>query len=247
MEDKRRKHGKLIVLTAVLTFAALTAAVFLFITYKYKITNITITGSDKYTYEQLYEYVFENRNDENILWFRYTDGKAPKPNIPFISQVDYTIKMPGTIEVTVYEKSIVGYVEYKDSKMYFDKDGTVVESSTELLDGVVKVEGLDFYSIVVHEKLQVADMDIFPVLNDLTQYFSKYGITVDSVKVGEDNSISATVGGVKVLLGQNDDNMADKVYELGCMLDGLKGLKGTLYLDKFDKNTSNVIFKETES
>ncbi len=33
MEDKRRKHGKLIVLTAVLTFAALTAAVFLFITY----------------------------------------------------------------------------------------------------------------------------------------------------------------------------------------------------------------------
>lgn len=90
-------------------------------------------------------------------------------------------------------------------------------------------------------------MDIFPVLNDLTQYFSKYGITVDSVKVGEDNSISATVGGVKVLLGQNDDNMADKVYELGCMLDGLKGLKGTLYLDKFDKNTSNVIFKETES
>ncbi len=155
--------------------------------------------------------------------------------------------MPGTIEVTVYEKSIVGYVEYKDSKMYFDKDGTVVESSTELLDGVVKVEGLDFYSIVVHEKLQVADMDIFPVLNDLTQYFSKYGITVDSVKVGEDNSISATVGGVKVLLGQNDDNMADKVYELGCMLDGLKGLKGTLYLDKFDKNTSNVIFKETES
>lgn len=244
MADKRRKRGKPIALILILLLAAAVAAVFIFINYRYKITNITITGSDRYTYEQLYEYVFENRNDENLLWFRYTNSRAPKPDIPFISQVDYVTKMPGTIEVTVYEKSIVGYVSYKDSNMYFDKDGTVVESSAELLDGVVKVEGLDFNSIVVHEKLKVPDMEIFSVLNDLTQYFRKYGITVDSVSVGEDSSLSLAVGEVKVLLGQYDSDMADKVYELGCMMDKLDGLKGTLYLDKYDKNTSNIIFKE---
>lgn len=247
MEDKRRKRRKPIALIVILFLAAAAAGAFLFINYRYKITSVTITGSDRYTYEQLYEYVFENRNDENLLWFIYTDKKAPKPDIPFISQVDYVIKMPGTIEITVYEKSIVGYVSYKDSNMYFDKDGTVVESSAELLDGVVKVEGLDFNSIVVHEKLKVPDAEIFSVLNDLTQYFSKYGISVDSVKVGDDSSLSLAVGEVTVLLGQYDSKMADKVYELGCMMEQLKGLRGTLYLDKYDRNTSSVIFKEEAS
>lgn len=247
MAGKRKKRRKPIVLIVILPLAAALAAGFLFITYRYRITEITITGSDKYTYDQLYQYVFENRNDENLLWFQYTNRRAPKPEIPFISQVDYVIRKPGTIEVTVYEKSIVGYVEYKGSHMYFDKDGMVVESSAELLDGPVKVEGLAFGSIVVHERLSVPDPEVFTVLNDLTQYFHKYGITVDSVRVGDDGSLSAVVGRVTALLGSYDDTMADKVYELGCMMEELKGLKGTLYLDKFNKNAPNIIFKEDET
>ncbi len=78
MADKRRKRGKPIVLIVILLLAAAVAAVFIFINYRYKITNITITGSDKYTYEQLYEYVFENRNDENLLWLKYRNSRAPK-------------------------------------------------------------------------------------------------------------------------------------------------------------------------
>ncbi|MCM1308180.1 MAG: hypothetical protein NC223_06240 [Butyrivibrio sp.] len=241
---KRRRRRRAVIPIALASLAAAAAAAFLFINYRYRITDIRITGSDRYTYEQLYEYVFENRNDENLLWFKYTNSRAPKPDIPFIAQVDYAVKMPGTVEVTVYEKSIVGYVRYKDSNMYFDKDGTVVESSAELLENAVRVEGLEFDSIVVHEKLDVPNAEIFSALNDLTQYFSKYGITVDSVSVGDKSSLSLAVGEVTVLLGQYDSDMADKVYELGCMMDKLKGLKGTLYLDKYDKNTSSVIFKE---
>ena len=48
------------------------------------------------------------------------------------------------MEIIIYEKSIVGYVSYMSSYMYFDKDGIVVESSSSQLDGVPWVTGLDF-------------------------------------------------------------------------------------------------------
>lgn len=244
MAGKRRIRRKTVVLTVIALFILAATASFIYIKEKYKITEVIITGSDKYTYEQLYKYVFENRNDSNLLLFKYTNSRAPKPEIPFISKVDYVTKAPGTIEVTVYEKSIVGYVEYKGTNMYFDKDGMVVESSTEVFDDAVKVEGLEFRSIVVYEKLQVPDEKVFAVLNDLTQYLGKYGIKVDTIGVDGDNSLSVTIGEVLVLLGQSDAALADKVYELGCMAEKLAGLKGTLYLDKFDGNQSNIIFKE---
>lgn len=244
MADRRERRRKPIALIVIAVLLATAAAAVIFIAYEYKITDIKITGSDKYTYDQLYEYVFADRNDENLLLFMYTNKKAPKPEIPFIAQVDYETKMPGTIEVTVYEKSIVGYVVYKGSNMYFDKDGMVVESSTEVFDDIVKVDGLEFSSIVMHEKLKVKDGEVFAVLNDLTQYLRKYEIMVDEVGVYDENSLSVKLGDVTVLFGQSDETLADKVYELGCMTEQLKGLKGTLYLDKYNGNSANIIFKE---
>ena len=55
----------------------------------------------------------------------------------------------------VFEKSVVGYVSYMSSYMYFDKDGIIVESSVEQLPGVPWITGLDFGHIILHQPLPV--------------------------------------------------------------------------------------------
>lgn len=71
----------------------------------FRIKEINISGSDKYTYEELYNYIFKDRNDKNMILFKYTDKKAPKPEIPFIAKTVIDIKWPSTINITVYEKA----------------------------------------------------------------------------------------------------------------------------------------------
>ena len=58
-------------------------------------------------------------------------GKKNK-QIPFIQKYDVEVTIwPDKMNVAVYEKAIVGYISYMGCNMYFDKDGIVVESSSE--------------------------------------------------------------------------------------------------------------------
>ena len=70
-------------------------------------------------------------------------------NIPFISTLEVEALSAGHIRIRVYEKTIVGYVSYMGTNLYFDKDGMVVESSTEVLDGVPQISGLTFSEVTL--------------------------------------------------------------------------------------------------
>ncbi len=247
MERRRRgRRSKLIAVILVLVLLTGLGAAGFFIYKEFKITTINISGSDKYTYEELYQYIFEERNDSNVLLFKYTDSRNPMPEIPFIAKVDIEITNSHTLDVTVYEKSVVGYVSYMGNNMYFDKDGVIVESSNQVIKGVPKVTGLEFDYIVMYEQLEVPDPQVFTTLLDITQYLDKYSIEMETINVGEDNSIDIMVGDVLVKLGQNDYNMGSRIYELSCMLEQLKDLKGTLHLEEYTEGTEYITFTQSE-
>lgn len=242
-----RKNRKRKVWIAVLLLVVVViAAIMVTVNYLFRIKEININGNEKYTYEELYGYIFENRNDKNTLLYLYTEGKDDSLEIPFISKVETDVEWPGTLNITVYEKSIAGYLEYKGTNMYFDRDGIIVESSMDTFADIPKIIGLSFKSIVVHEKLQTGDDKIFASIHDLTQYLYDYEIEVDSINVAEDMTFSLTMGDVTVLLGSNDSTMPDKICELAGMKEVLTGRKGTLHLEEYDGNTQGSRFEEEE-
>ena len=247
MDTRRRTHkGLKIAVIVLIVIALMAAAAFAAARRVFKVKEINITGSDRYSYDELYKYIFANRNADNTILFSYTNKKAGTPDIPFIAKTDISVKWPDTINITVYDKSLVGYVEYKGTNMYFDKDGYVVESSSDGFDDVPKVTGLQFKNIVTKDKLDVEDPGIFGTISDIKQYISKYKLTIDSLNIEQDGTLSVDIGGVKALLGNNDNLMPDKIYELSCMADSIKDLKGVLHLEKYDGNSQNIILKETE-
>ena len=174
MDTRRRTHrGLRIAIVVFIIIAVIAAAVFAAARYVFKVKEINITGSDRYSYDELYKYIFADRNADNTILFSHTNKKAGKPDIPFIAKTDISVKWPDTINITVYDKSLVGYVEYKGTNMYFDKDGVVVDSSPDVFEDVPKITGLKFKTIVINDKLDVEDPAIFGTISDVKQYISQ--------------------------------------------------------------------------
>ena len=114
-------------------------------------------------------------------------------------------RSPSDVEVIVYEKSVVGYVSYMNSRMYFDKDGIIVESTSETLPGVPKIAGLSFGHIVLHQPLPVEDISVFDEILNLTQVLSVNEVAVDEIRFNKEKEATLQIRSLKVELGSNSE------------------------------------------
>ena len=240
MEPKNKKF--VIVIVTIMLLAAMAG---LTAVQRISDSDIVIEGNVKYTNEEMINYIFKSDWDKNpfVLYYKTKYGKQKV--IPFVDEYDVQITSINSVKITVYEKKIIGYVTYMGSNMYFDKDGTIVESSVEVLEGVPKVTGLDFASIVLYESLPVEDSQVFRLILDTTQTLQKYNIVVDKIYISDKKEVSLYMQDIKVELG-NDEDMNDKIRSLNDMLPGLDGLSGTLDIRQYDENNKGYTFKKSK-
>ncbi len=240
-ERSKRRILTAAVLAGVIVLAALGAVLM------YEAQNISFAGNTIYSDEELKEMLFSGYADRNYIlrsikgWF--TDEKE----IPFIDRVEVSWGPERTMEVVVYEKEIIGYITYMGSIMYFDRDGYVVESSSELIRDVPEISGLEFSQIVLGEKLDVGDEKAFTQILNLTQWLREADIDADDIFFDDDFDAYVTIGKIRTALGSMD-YMQEKIAELSGILKALEGREGTLYLDTYDPyNTDpSYLFKEKQ-
>lgn len=204
-----------------------------------KVTAVTVTGNKKYSAEQIENLIFDGRWDRNSLYCYYQNRFQPHKQIPFVEDYKLVFQSPSKVEIIVYEKSVVGYVSYMSSYMYFDKDGIIVESSSSRLEGIPWITGLTFGQIVLNQPLPVANQQIFEQIMNLTQDLSINEIQADQIRYDAHGNATLKIGEVDVYLGSNKD-MNGKVSELHDILPKLEGLAGTLYLDTYDETNSGM-------
>lgn len=206
---------------------------------------IIVKGNEKYTDEEIKDYIFVSKKDKNPYYLYFKSRFSKQKTIPFVDKYKIKIKSMDSVEITVYEKSIIGRVKYMGSNMYFDKDGTIVESSPKELDSVPLVTGLTFDKIVLNEKLPIEDDDMFNLILDVTQSLQKYDITVEKMYLSKEKEVKLYKNNVEVLVG-NDKDMSDKIRTLRDIMPGLEGLKGTLDLREYNKSNSGYDFKVSQ-
>lgn len=235
MEERmRRKKKKRRGLWIVLSLAAVLAAVVFFA----NITSVTVTGNKKYSAEQIERLLFDSRWGKNSLYCYYQSQFQPHKQIPFIEDYDIVFQGPFSVEIIVYEKSVVGYVSYMSSYMYFDKDGIIVESSSSKLEGIPLVTGLSFGQIVLNRPLPIENQQIFERVMNLTQILTVFSIQTDQIHYDAHGQATLSIGGIEVYLGDNQE-MNGKIARLADILPELSGLTGTLYLDTYDENNED--------
>ena len=188
-----------------------------------RIKEVTISGSDRYTPQQIENILFSGRWGNNTILALINDKTKPHKQIPFVEDYKIVFHGPFKVEVIVYDKSIVGYVSYMSSYMYFDREG------------------------IMYRPLPVENPKIFEEILNLTQQLSVYNIQVDRIRFSISGQPSFTIGQMEVTLGDEGD-VDGKLSLLNDILRDhpeLKEKKGTLELDGYSDtgNDGAIPFK----
>ncbi|MDE7258179.1 MAG: FtsQ-type POTRA domain-containing protein, partial [Lachnospiraceae bacterium] len=145
-----------------------------YIIQNYTVTTVYVEGNVHYTNEEIIEMVMGGRLGSNSLFLSLKYKDKGMEDIPFIQTMDVEIEAKDTIRIIVYEKALAGYVSYLGRYVYFDKDGIVVETSTEETEGIPQVTGLSFDHVILHEPLPVEKTDVFDEILNITQQLERY-------------------------------------------------------------------------
>ena len=231
-----KKHIWITAAAAALVIAALIGVSLL------QIRTIHVSGNRQYTADQIEASIFNTRFSRNPVFCYLEYRFRPHKTIPFVQDYKLVFRSPSDVEVIVYEKSVVGYVSYMNSRMYFDKDGIIVESTSETMPGVPKIAGLSFGHIVLHQPLPVEDISVFNEILNLTQVLSVNEIAVDEIRFNKEKEATLQIGELQVELGDNS-NMNGKLSELTDILRDYPTLSGTLYLDSYDESNPNPMYR----
>ena len=238
--NPERKSG-LGLLLALLISLIVICVLILIIKTKFTITSVDITGNEHYTAEQIENRVLAGKYGHNSIYL-YLKGKFGKADeVPFIEKMDVELLSPTEVKIRVYEKAVAGYVEYLGHYLYFDKDGIVVESSTESVNGIPFVTGLDFNYITLHEKLPVDREEIFRLILNITQLLTKYKLDIDKIYFDKSYNITLYFGDVRVYLGTSD-HIDEKINRLRFILPELTGLKGVLHMENYEGEGDKFTF-----
>lgn len=212
------------------------------------VEEINVTGNEHYSEEEIEKMVMKGPLGHNSVYLFLKYNNRSIRDVPFIERMDVTIDSPTEVTVNVYEKAIAGYVKYLGRYMYFDRDGIIVESSTEEIPGIPYVTGLEFDECVLYEPLPVQNEEVFSTILALTQLFDKYEIKPDRIFFDDTMNVTLYFGNARVLLGSMD-NIDEKMMKLKSVIDSIKGLSGELHLENYsiDKDEGYITFERDEN
>ena len=156
--------------------------------------------------------------------------------------MEITLKDPQTLHIKVYEKGMMGYLYISsiDENAYFDKDGIVVETSSKVIDGTPQIIGINCDKVVLYEKLPIGNAKLREILT-LTQALKRNSLIPDSVTYGVANEPVLAYGKVKVEMGSLD-LLTQKVERLAKIKPSIENLEGTLHLENWTEETTNIEF-----
>ena len=243
---------RICVITAVLAFILIFLLLF-------RITNIIVTGNERYTDEEIKSLVINEDSFNNSLLFCLVNKTIEITDVPLLESIEVIYLNRNTIQLKVNEKLTIGMFQVGDKVCCIDQDGVVVE----ILDYADSASlGLPLiYNLcnagTVGEKIDIDDWSVLNTLHAMMSSFERYEIMPDSIYINDEQAIGGDeddivktyelhFGSVKVLVGQ-DEYLEEKMRRLAAILPHLNGMSGTLHLESYDEETENIIFDTNET
>lgn len=205
----------------------------------FQVTNVYVEGNEHYTSEEIRRMVETGRYGDNSLYLSLKYRNKHITDIPFIEMMDVDVVDRNTIHITVYEKTLAGYVEYLDNYMYFDKDGVIVECASVQTVGIPLVTGLSFDHMVMYEQLPVENEEIFQTILNVTQMLNKYDIAADKLHFNEKYEMMLYFGGVRVDLG-SIDLLEEKIQRLAAILPLIEDRSGVVHMENYQSGDGDI-------
>ena len=246
-EDRRKKKKvkvKLYIVLSFLFFLALTAFIVLNV---FTVEKVVVEGNALYSDAQIEEMILNDEYSWNSLYVNLKYRFTEVGEFPFVDEMEISLDGPHTIHINVYEKGILGYlyIPILGQNAYFDKDGFVVETSKERIPDVPKVTGVKCNEVILYEQLTLEDPLVLRQLLNLTQTLKKYNLLPGEIRFDDSMGAVLTYEDIRVVVG-SDDNLSQKIIRLSYILPQLNGLSGTLHLENWTEENTDIIFDKDE-
>ena len=235
----------LIVLVGVII---ITVGLFMFVYFACNVKKVNIKGNNLYEDEAIRRIILDDEYSYNTLYV-YFKYKFKEPStLPFIDKMEVNLDGLNELTIKVYEKKIIGYmyVEATGQFAYIDKDGVVVELSTEVLPDIALIKGIQVTEVSLYETVKTESRSMYKNLLAITLALEKYEIMPEVIWFNSSTDIEIIYGDITVMFGAAD-NLNDKVVRLTKILPKLTGEKGILHMEDYsDKNTDIIFEKQQE-
>lgn len=228
---KRKKKNKirkfLIGVAAVIIVVSI--GVFLSLTSFFHIDDITVTGNERYSVEEILNQC-TIKTGENLFM---ADTEAAKEqiefNLPYIYNAEIKRKLPYTIEITVTETEPVYSIKNKDKTyILLDDRFKVLEDAAEKSSGI-NISKAEIKSAVLGKTIEFKDENVGKCLSDMakvirdnkfTEITSIYSNNINDNYAVYDNRITFKLGSCK--------DIENKIF------------KGMASCEKLDETSPNV-------
>ena len=238
MKLSKKNQLKVTGLIAVL----LLAGVIFFFTY-YQVDEVQVMGSSHYSEKQIKKMVLRGPMASNSVLAPLIYTKKNTKDVPFVEGYTVTRLNRHTICVSVKEKDIVGCIPYLDSYIYFDRNGTFIESSTERNEKIPFFDGIKVKHVIYNEELPIKDKTVMNTAVALSTIFQKNDKIPDHIEFSDDGQISLLYGDITVKLGK-DEYLEDKMTRILAILPLISDKKGILHAENVNDNSKMITLEQ---
>ena len=222
--------------------ALLLAGVIFFFTY-YQVDEVQVMGSSHYSEKQIKKMVLRGPMASNSILAPLIYTKKNTKDVPFVEGYTVTRLNRHTICVSVKEKDIVGCIPYLDSYIYFDRNGTFIESSTQRNEKIPFFDGIKVKHVIYNEELPIKDKTVMNTAVALSTIFQKNDKIPDHIEFSDDGQISLVYGDITVKLGK-DEYLEDKMTRVLAILPLISDKKGILHAENVNDNSKMITLEQ---
>ena len=248
IREERRRKQRLVTAFKVTVIALSVILILVLVAINaFRVKKVVVEGNELYDQSVIEQAVFNDQYSWNSLYVTLKYRFVDMGEVPFVDEMELSLDNPHTLHIKVYEKGILGYIYIPilGQNAYFDKDGFVVETSSEMIKNVPKVTGVRCDEVTLYEQLPLEDDSILRQLLNLTQTLKKYNLMPNEIAFDSAKNAEIYYGDIRIIVG-NEENLSQKIIRLSSILPQLAGLKGTLHLENWTEETVDIVFDKEE-
>ena len=241
VQTKKFRFGAYAFTVIVLAIAIVVMSLYLL----FFLQNIKVVDNEYSTDGEIVRWIKEDKLSTNTIatYLKYNYGKVELPGK--VESVDLTIKNPWTLQVSVTDKTPISGIITNTEYVYCDKEGTAIITSSNQIEGIPLIEGIDVSEATLYEKVPVEDTDIFTNVLEVTNLLHRADILSDEIHCGRGAGVDIVIGEITIHLG--DGNYEEKIAQIKPVLLELPNEMGEIHLENFSESNETISFTRKKS
>lgn len=249
-KGKKREPMKRQALRMLIVVLAVVAAACFIIFWKvFTIQTITVKGNQLHSKKAIEKQIVTGKMSWNSL-FLLLKYKFKDADLPYISDVQITLKTPHDVVIHVTEDEPIGYVYDKNRNQYayIDQNAKVLLLTSKVRDNTMQIFGLKFEGAALYQKMKIKSTAALTDIQSISRLAEKYDIVPDAIMAKSTSDLVLKYGKIQVNLGDTS-NLNEKMVRVQNILPKLKKMKvkGTLHLETWSESTTDIYFRKNET